>query len=73
MDWSVCLHACVQVNVCAYVCVCVYTHICVCGEGGGKKKIFIKTVESLKHEIAPSFFTSHRGKKLLSSSDKKRD
>lgn len=69
MGWSVCVHAC----VCAYVCVCVYAHICVRGEGGGKKKIFIKTVESLKHEIASSFFTSHKGKKLLSSSDKKRD
>lgn len=30
-----------------------------------RKKIYIKTVESLKHEITPSFSPSHRGKMLL--------
>lgn len=53
--------------------VCEDVHVCMRGEGRAKKKIFIKTVESLEHEIAPSFFTSHRGKKLLSTSDKKED
>lgn len=32
-----------------------------------KRKIFIKTVEPVKHEIAPSFFLSHRGEMLLTS------
>lgn len=43
------------------------------GGGGkeGRKKIFIKTVEPVKHEIAPSFFPSHRGKMLLTTPDKK--
>lgn len=40
-------------------------------KGSGKKKIFIKTVELVKHEIAPSFFPSHRGRMLLATSDKK--
>lgn len=38
-------------------------------EGRKKKKIFIKTVEPVKHEIAPSFFPSHRGKMLLTAPD----
>lgn len=40
------------------------------GEVEGRK-IFIKTVEPVKHEIAPSFFPSHRGKMLLTTPDKK--
>lgn len=42
------------------------------GEEGSKKKIFIKTVEPVKHEIAPSFFPSHRGKMLLTTPDKRK-
>lgn len=42
------------------------------GVWGVVGKIFIKTVELLKHEIAPSFFPSHRGKMLLTTPDKKR-
>lgn len=41
------------------------------GEEGSQKKIFIKTVEVVKHEIAPSFFPSHRGKMVLITPDNK--
>lgn len=37
----------------------------------GVEKIFIKTLGPVKHEIAPSFFPSHRGKMLLTTPDKK--
>lgn len=40
-------------------------------EGRGGKKIFIKTVELVRHEIAPSF-PSHRGKMLLTTPDDKK-